>query len=482
MDTLRASRRKFVASGSVALTSAVTGSTPAASFARALSQSQTAGLTGRVIWPQDPDYEAARQSFNARFSRFPVAIVVCDNTTDVQNAVRWSRQQGTPLRARSGGHSYEAFSLIDDGLVIDTGGLTNVVIDAARGEAVVGAGVRLLDCYRRLWDYGVTIPGGTCPGIGIAGLTLGGGIGFLSRQYGLTCDNLLAVDLVDADGDVLQVRAGEQEHADLFWALRGGGGGNFGIATAFTFRVHPIGDVTICTVTWPWDDVAEVLDTWQRWAPFVDERLCVALAVAHPSAGTISATGLFTGPATELPSLLEPLLQAGMPGEPVIQSLPFLTAAEQFAGPPITSVRFKNSSALAYEPLPAGAMATLVDHLRAAPFASNLVGFFPLGGAISAVDPAATAFPHRRALFDLQYQAYWWDDAAEPASLSWVHDLRAAMAPYMTGAYVNYIDADLPDWETAYYGTNLERLVQTKAQYDPENVFGGPQSIPSGSR
>jgi hypothetical protein len=480
MPMKRTSRRRFVASGSAALGSALARPMGATSLARASSQSQPGGLTGHVIWPQDPDYDAARQSFNARFSRFPAAIVVCDNTTDVQRSVRWARQQGMPLRARSGGHSYEAFSLVDDGLVIDVGGLSEIVVDVERGEAVIGAGVRMLDCYRRLWENGVTIPGGTCPGIGIAGLTLGGGIGFLSRQYGLTCDNLLAVDLVDADGDVL--RASEQENADLFWALRGGGGGNFAIATAFTFRVQPIADVTIGTVTWPWDDVAEVLDTWQRWAPFVDERLCMALAVAHPSAGTISATGLFNGPATELPPLLEPLLQAGAPGEPVIQSLPYLTAAEQFAGPPIDSVRFKNASALAFEPLPARAITTLVDHLRAAPFASNLVGFFPLSGAIAAVDPAATAFPHRRALFDLQYQAYWWDDAAEQDSITWVRELRAAMAPFTTGAYVNYIDADLPDWGTAYYGTNLERLVQTKAQYDPGTIFDGPQSIPSDYR
>ena len=142
-------------------------------------------------------------------------------------------------------------------------------------------------------------------------------------------------------------------------------------------------------------------------------------------------------------------------------------------------MRFKNASSLAYDPLPAEAIATLVEHLRAAPFASDLVGFFPLGGAIATIDPAATAFPHRRALFDLQYQAYWWDDAAEPASLAWVRDLRAAMAPYTTGAYVNYIDADLPDWESAYYGTNLARLKQIKAQYDPDGVFDAPQSISS---
>ena len=378
MLTHMTTRRTFVASGSAALAFAMAQPTLAASLLRAPSRAQSAALTGRVIWPQDPDYEEARQSFNARFSRFPAAIVVCDNTEDVENAVRWARQEGMPLRARSGGHSYEAFSVVDGGLVIDVGGLTDVDVDVSRGEAVIGAGVRLLDCYRRLWEHGVTIPAGTCPGVGIAGLTLGGGIGFLSRQFGLTCDNLLGVELVDADGRVL--RASEEEHPDLFWALRGGGGGNFGIATAFTFRVHPIGEVVICTVTWPWDDAAEVLDAWQRWAPFVDERLCVSLAIAHPSAGTISATGLFTGSATELPPLLEPLLQAGTPGTPLIQSLPFLTAAEQLAGPPIASgtLRFKNASSLAYDPLPAEAIATLVEHLRAAPFESDLVGFFPL--------------------------------------------------------------------------------------------------------
>src|SRR5215207_418225 len=481
MHTYRTTRRAFAAWGSAVLAGGRAQPTVAADVLRARSRAQAFDLTGRVIWPQDPDYDVARQSFNARFSHFPAAIVVCDNTTDVRNAVRWARGKGMPLRARSGGHSYEAFSVVNDGLVIDVGGLTGVDVDESRGEAIVGAGVRLLDGYRRLWEHGVTIPAGTCPSVGIAGLTLGGGIGFLSRQHGLTCDNLVAIELVDAEGRTL--RASEEQHPDLFWAMRGGGGGNFGIATAFTFRVHPIGDVVLCTVTWPWDDVPEVFDAWQRWAPFTDERLSVALAVAHPSAGTISATGLFTGAATELPSLLGPLLQAGTPGAPVIQSLPYFTAVEQLGGPPITngSLRFKNSSAIAYEPLPAAAITTLVDHLRAAPFDSDLVGFFPLGGAVAAIDPAATAFPHRRAHFDLQFQTYWWDDAAAEASLAWVRDVRMAMVPYTTGAYVNYIDADLPDWESAYYGTNLARLERVKKDYDPDDVFNGPQSIPSSS-
>src|SRR5215217_1708037 len=169
MLTHRTTRRAFVASGSAILTGAVARPSPLEAFVRASSQADPAALTGRVIWPQDPDYENARQDFNARFSRFPASIVVCNNTNDVGNAVRWARQEGMPLRARSGGHSYEAFSVVDEGLVIDVGGMTDIDVDMSSGEAVIGTGARLLDCYRRLWDYGVTIPAGTCPGIGIAG-------------------------------------------------------------------------------------------------------------------------------------------------------------------------------------------------------------------------------------------------------------------------------------------------------------------------
>jgi FAD/FMN-containing dehydrogenase len=437
---------------------------------------QGEGLTGHVIWPEAPEYETARRGFNLRHSRFPAAIVVCSSVKDVRNAVRWARQRGMPIRARSGGHSYEGFSVVDDGLVIDVGGLSEVQVDTARGETVVGAGVRMLDLYRRLGEDGVTVPGGTCPGIGIAGLTLGGGIGYLSRQYGLTCDNLIAVEMVDAGGDVLH--ASEEEHADLFWALRGGGGGNFGIVTRFTFRVQPVSEAATYTVAWPWEDVAYALDAWQGWAPHVDERLTAGFVVPDPGAGFIASSGLFTGSAGELKGLLDPLLGAGTPDPPQIQSVSFLAAAEQFAGPGGDHAIFKNTSTLAYAPLRVEAIETLVEQMRASPSVANLVGFFPLGGAIAAVDPQATAFVHRRALFDLQYQAYWWDDAEEAADVAWVNGLRAAMRPYTNGAYVNYVDADIPDWADAYYGANLARLTRVKAMYDPDHVFNGPQSIP----
>jgi FAD/FMN-containing dehydrogenase len=476
MHSGRTTRRSVIGAGSAALAWTIAHPTGAAFGLSAPPGSPPAELSGRVIWPRDPAYEEARWDFNTRVSRFPAAIVTCSDTRDVQNAIGWALQEGRPLRARSGGHSYEAFSTVDGGLVVDLGGMSEVVVDARRGEARVGAGVRLLDLYRRLWDHGRTLAAGTCPSVGIAGLTLGGGFGFLSRQDGLTCDTLLAVDLVDASGDVL--RASADERPDLFWALRGGGGGNFGIATSFTFRLRAIEDVALFRVTWPWDDVAEVLDVWQRWAPFVDERLVAEFHVPDSRVGTVTSVGQFAGAATELEDLLWPLLQVGTPSSRWVWSVPFLTAVEYFAGPEIAHSTFKNTGAFAYEPLSPAAIATFIEQMRASPSERNLVGLYPFGGAIAAVDPAATAFVHRRALFNLQYQAYWDDPADEQANVTWVRDFRTAMLAYTIGTYVNFVDADLADWATAYYGANFDRLVEVKAEYDPDDVFRGPQSIP----
>lgn len=469
-------RRAFAASGSVLLGTTLAGLSLSATPRRLPPRRQAAHLTGQVIWPGDPAFADARLTFNTRFSRFPAAIVICSRIEDVQNAILWARQHHVPLRARSGGHSYEAVSVADGGLVIDVSGLSDVRVDLARDEAVVGAGVRLLDLYRRLWAFGVTVPGGTCPGVGIAGLTLGGGIGFLSRQFGLTCDNLVAIEVVDATGQIL--RASAQENAALFWALRGGGGGNFGVVTSFTFRIHPVGDVATVRVSWPWDDAATVLDAWQGWAPTIDDRLTTGFTIGPPSDGSITAFGVFNGPENELPPLLAPLLAAGSPSAPVVASRPYITAAEQLAGPGAAHAQFKNASGFVDTPLDTHAIATLLAHLRAAPTTANVVGFFPLGGAIARVAPNATAFPHRRALFDMQYQAYWNDPSEEAADVAWVEGIRDAMQPYAHGAYVNYIDATLGNWEAAYYGTNLARLSRVKARFDPGNVFAAPQAIP----
>ena len=326
MLTRRLTRRALVASGVLASSGMAAEVSRPAATARIRTQS-AASLPESTIWPSDPAYEEARRTFNLRLSRYPVAITYCPTPDDVSRSILWSRQNDVPLSIRSGGHGYEGYAVLDDALVIDLSEMNQIEVDLEQGTATVGAGVRLIDLYRRLWDYGMTVPAGTCPGVGIAGLTLGGGIGFLSRQFGLTCDNLLSVELVAADGSL--VRTSRDEQPDLFWALRGGGGGNFGVVTSFTFLLTPIAEVTTVTISWPWDDAAAILAAWQDTAPGVDDRLTLGLTIGPPSDGTITMYGLLNAPSSLLRPLLEPLLAAGSPYDPIITTVPFIAAAEQ---------------------------------------------------------------------------------------------------------------------------------------------------------
>lgn len=442
-------------------------------------------LTGRVVLPGDPGYDDAREVYNARFSRRPSVIVFCQDAQDVANAVRCAAARGVEIRARSGRHCYEGFSVVDAGLVIDVSDLRSVRVDRERGVAVIGAGADLITVYDALGQVGATIPAGSCPTVGVAGLTLGGGFGLLSRALGLTCDSLLAVEMVTADGEV--IRADEHENQDLLWACQGGGGGNFGIVTSFTFKTHPVSDVSIFRITWPWRELPRALDAWQSFAPFTDERLTCILKLTARSSGEISCVGKMLGTCEELYRLIQPLLAA--PASVSIETLPYLRAVGQLGGlgsdPDRWTVhqrqaqaRFKNASAYAYEPFDEGAVAALAAELSRAPSARCLVQLDAYGGAVGRVAPDATAFPHRRALWSLQYQAYWTAAAEENENVAWVARVRRAMLPHTRGAYINYIDAELEDWLTAYYGANVARLAAIKARYDPREVFRFPRSIP----
>lgn len=443
-------------------------------------------LTGRIVLPGSADYDDARMSYNARFSKYPAAIVFCGHVRDVVNAVRWARENGYPLRVRSGRHCYEDFTLADGGIVIDVSPMNGVRFDPVNRTAAVQAGVRLLPLYEALWRHGVTIPGGTCPTVGIAGLTLGGGYGFLSRLLGLACDQLLEVETVLASGQV--IRANDREHADLLWASRGGGGGNFGIATSFTFRVHPISCVAIYRIVWPWRDLPLLLNVWQHWAPSVDERLTPSLVLSAGFGGYCTSSGLFVGPEWQLRELLAPLLAAGMPVETEITTVPYLEALYRFGGlkkesaqwqmTPEHRHRFKNSGAFVYRPLPPRAISTIAAFLDAAPSPICMIIFESLGGRLGRIPAHATAFVHRQASFHMQYITQWTDPAADEAHLRWAESIRKALLPYTFGQYVNYPNVFDADWAQAYYGSNLSALRRIKRKYDPDNVFRFAQSIP----
>ncbi|MDQ3822412.1 MAG: FAD-binding oxidoreductase, partial [Actinomycetota bacterium] len=222
-------------------------------------------LAGDVVTPSESRYTSARLLFNTRFDAIkPRAIAFCENAADVQKAVRWARKHDVRISARSGGHSYGGYSA-GPGLVVDVSRIDGISVNPQARTATIGAGARLIDVYAELWKHGLAIPGGSCPSVGIAGLALGGGVGFSSRKLGLTSDNVRGLRIVTADGRARNASA--REHGDLFWACRGGGGGNFGVATSFAFRAHPVGNVATYAIDWPWSDALEAVAAWQRFAP-----------------------------------------------------------------------------------------------------------------------------------------------------------------------------------------------------------------------
>ena len=274
----------------------------------------TAGseLTGRLVFPDSPDYESARLGWARQFSKFPLVIVFCQNVQDVVNAISWCRENDVAFRARSGRHALEGWSSLDGGVVIDVSDMNQIHVDESAGVATVQTGTTQGAVVKALGKRGYTIPTGGEVTPGIAGVTLGGGIGRLVRSMGLACDHLVGVEMVVPSGKqgARVIRADESHNADLLWASRGGGGGNFGIATSFTFKIRPISTVTMYEVTWErgWPHMSELLSVWQELAPSAPDRLGSAFTVAAETDGSVASNGFFIGSdEARLRRLLQPL-------------------------------------------------------------------------------------------------------------------------------------------------------------------------------
>ncbi|TDB86188.1 FAD-binding oxidoreductase [Actinomadura sp. KC216] len=447
------------------------------------------GLDGTLIRPSDTSYAQARRLHIPRFDGIkPAGIAYCETPQDVSECMAFATLQRIPVAVRCGGHSYAGWST-GTGLVIDVSPMDTVKRDG--GHAVVGAGTRLIDLYAGLAEHGVSVPAGSCPTVGVAGLTLGGGIGVASRAYGLSCDALASVQVVTADGRVLTCDG--ERNPDLFWACRGGGGGNFGAAVSFTFRTHEIGEVTPFSVRWSWADAAAVIRGWQRWAPSAPDEVWTSLRLdTRPGQATPSVEVIGVALADATPSMNALTAATGAdPTSSTAQSRPYLDAMKFMGGCAGQTVEqchaqgtlpgrrpggsfprtdYAGKSHIAYKPLPDAAINALLNRFDTGNDVQNRsVLMDAFGGAIGRVSPGDTAFPHRKALFCVQYLAP--DNA-------WLRGTHAAMEPSMGGtAYVNYIDPDLKDWATAYYGPNLDRLRRTKAAHDPEGLFRFPQAL-----
>ena len=466
------------------------------------------GLSGHLVRPGEAAYATSRRLFDPRFdSMRPAGIAYVHNPHDVAACLAFARRYHIPVAARSGGHSYAGWSSNNGGLVIDVTKLNAVAVHGA--TATVGAGTRLIDLYNGLAAHGRAIPAGSCPTVGVAGLTLGGGVGVLSRAYGLTCDALESVQVVTADGAVRACDS--REHSDLFWACRGGGGGNFGVATSFGFRTHPAPRIIVFTLSWPWTRAARVVAAWQSWAPHAPDALWSNLHLGRAAGGggtpSVQVGGTYLGSVTGLEKLLghlyarvgsdpaghfvgQPrsylhvmLVEAGCASESVQAChLPWVAPGGQLGRVP----QYAKSDFFT-RPLSGAGIATLLHgveklrHVSGAAGGGGGVALDALGGAVNRVAPGATAFVHRDALFDAQYTTNWDagpGGAGAARQLAWLRSFWASMRPYASGqCYQNYIDPDLVGWRQAYYGANYGRLSAIKAKYDPGRLFRFPQGV-----
>jgi FAD/FMN-containing dehydrogenase len=463
-------------------------------------------ISGSVVRPGDGRYAMAIQLFNPRFDTIrPAAVVYCQSTADVQRTVAFAQAHGVPITARAGGHSYAGYST-GSGVVCDVTRMGGVAVHGG-GSAVIGPGARLIDAYAALAPQGAAIPGGSCPTVGVAGLALGGGVGVVGRKFGLTCDTMTALQVVTAAGDAVNCDA--TTNSDLFWACRGGGGGNFGVVTSMTFTTHPASTVALFGIEWPWAAAANVIAGWQQWIATIPDELwsnCHILSSPWSRLPAISVGGAYVGGQAQLAPWLTALrsavgttaasvsvgthgyldgmlVEAGCAGESVASChLPSQTP--QGAVPREASL---GRSDIVLQPWSSAAIDTVVAGVaqrQANTKATTIAGVAldALGGAINRVPATATAFVHRNGLFSVQYNATWPTGASADVVLSNVHGVNRlydAMRPYASGsAYQNYIDPQLTDWQTAYYGANLARLKTVKTKYDPSDLFHFAQSIP----
>jgi FAD/FMN-containing dehydrogenase len=444
-------------------------------------------VAGEVVDPGSPRYDEVRRPPIELFHGIrPAAVVRCESPQDVATAIAFARRSGLPVAVRSGGHCFAGRSSTE-GLLIDVSPM-NAVSVAADGLATVGAGARLGQVYDALQAHGRTLAAGCGPTVGIAGVTLGGGLGILGRSYGVTSDQLAGARVVLADGRM--VDCDDEHEPGLFWALRGAGGGNFGVVTSLVFRTVPEPQASMFHRTWPFAEAAEVIADWQQWSPDAPDNVAASLLIKAPAdpSGPIAVNvfgAVHGAPPTGVhSSRFGDLWTTGhQTGYRQVKAR-LAELGDSFgaaAHGPEPRHDFSKSEFFA-QSLPAATIGELVAHLEKRPAGTAAeLDFSPWGGAYNRVAPDATAFVHRNARFLLKQAISVPATATEgerAAAKQWLTESWQFAHPYGTGGvYQNFPDPDLPDWRSAYYGDNYPRLQQVKATYDPDQVFSFHQSV-----
>jgi len=428
---------------------------------------------GEVILPGDDGYDDARRVWNRMVDRRPAAVVRPARREDVVAALQFAREYDLPIAVRGGGHSIPGLSTCDDGMVIDLSRMRGAAVDAEQRVARVAGGALLGELDDAAQATGLVCPVGVVSHTGVAGLTLGGGMGRLQRRYGLTIDNLRAVELVTADGRL--VRASDDENPELFWGLRGAGA-NFGIATAFEFGLHPFdGTVTHGVVTHPIERLDDVVVLFRETVESGPDEVMPTLAVSRD---TVSISVLHCGPPAQAERDLAELRALGPPSEDTIEVKPYLVAQHLADDEMEWGHRFYMKSAF-LRTLPTEAVDRSAELVADAPAGTeSALSVWAWGGAISAVPEDGTAFTGRDAAFWVSAEAQWDDVALDAPSREWVRETTAELMPYaLVGRYVNDVAEAGIDLRSVYGDGKYERLVALKRAWDPDNVFRLNQNI-----
>lgn len=470
-------------------------SLPAAAHARHINHqlllAMGRDLEGRLLFPDDEAYAFAAWPNNARWAHIrPQAIAVCANEHDVQRCIAWARDTGQAFVIRSGGHSYAGFSTTP-GLLIDVKEMNQVQPDLRQGTVTVQGGANNQDMAIALRSHGVAVPAGRCATVGVAGLVLGGGWGFSASRSGLTCDSLLATQVVLASGEAVQASAAS--HPDLFWAMQGGGGGNFGVNTLFTFKLHQVQGVTAFHIEWPPQKQIEVLTALQMLQLNHARQISTRTKARPLQAGAFPARdqirvetlGMFWGNKRELLDALAPVYAILKPSVTEINEMDFWSARDYLLTDDPFGL-YDLRSSYVERILSEDALDTMLSWMSRWPGGSvaqeNLGILFAMGGAVNDIAVDASAYCHRNAQFIFEMEAQWGPIDA-PALIArqkhWLAEYFEAMQRFvLPQSYQNFMNRDLPNWASAYYGANLPRLSRIKQTYDPHNLFRFEQSIP----
>jgi FAD/FMN-containing dehydrogenase len=440
------------------------------------ARGQIRGLRGECLHEDDPGYDAARRVFNGMIDRRPLLIVRPADTADVALAIAHARQHELPIAIRGGGHNVAGNAVVDGGLVIDHSQLRRVLVDPDAQTADVEPGATWLDFDRATLDHGLATTGGLISSTGVAGFTLGGGIGWLVRRHGLTCDNLVEADVVTADGKVLL--AARDHDPDLLWALRGGGG-NFGVVTRFRYRLHAIGEITGGLVAYPRARATEVLRNWRDFVWDAPEDLTTIAALltgpdGNPAAGIAVC---HVGSPAKAAADLRALRSFGPPAADHVETMPY-TALQTSLDPtaPFGARNFWKSDFMSE--LTDSAIETLVEGASRITSPLSAVHIHHMGGAVSREPAGGSAFAHRSSAFVYNVLSTWTEPSQDPIHIDWARTLFDGLRPHSTGtAYINFLGDDGEARVAAAYGSSLARLAQLKQRYDPDNVFRVNQNI-----